>query len=63
MGVENWKAWQFLIGEWTGEWNGESGRGSGYLTVSPDLHDRVVVRRTHVDFMARQDIPAYAHDD
>lgn len=59
----NWKAWQFLIGDWAGEWHSESGSGIGSLSISPDLQGRILVRKTHVDFSSTTDHPAYAHDD
>jgi hypothetical protein len=63
MAPVNWKAWQFLIGDWVGEWTGESGPGRGLVTISPDLQGTILVRRTHVDFSATSGHPAYAHDD
>jgi hypothetical protein len=58
-----WEGWQFLIGEWVGEGGGEPGQGSAVFTFSPDLDNKVLVRRSHMDFPATPFRPAVVHDD
>ena len=53
----------FLLGEWEGRGGGGPGQGSGWFSFSPDLQQKVVVRRNHSDYPAAEGRPAYSHDD
>jgi tetratricopeptide (TPR) repeat protein len=59
----HWDAWQFVLGEWVAEGGGEPGQGTGVFSFLPDLQQRVLVRRNHVDYPETPSQPAFAHDD
>lgn len=59
----NWDAWNFLIGEWTGEGGGGPGQGTGSFSFALDLQGQALVRRNHSDYPAAAGNPAYTHDD
>lgn len=59
----DWRAWQFLIGEWVGAGGGGAGEGTGNFSFTTDLQSTILVRRNHSDFPASQEHPAYSHDD
>lgn len=59
----DWKAWNFLIGEWTGEGGGGPGQGSGSFSFALDLQGQMLVRRNHSDYPAADGKAAYSHDD
>jgi hypothetical protein len=59
----HWKAWQFLLGEWAGEGGGEPGQGSAVFTFYPDLQQKVLIRKNHVDYPATPAQPAWFHED
>ena len=61
--ASGWDAWEFLLGEWTGEGGGDPGQGTGWFTFSYDLQKTVLVRKNHVEYPATKDRPAFAHDD
>jgi len=63
MAAPDWKDLQFLLGEWTAAGSGEPSQGSGSVTFSFELGDRIFVRRNHLEFAATADQPAFAHDD
>ena len=58
-----WLAWQFLLGEWSGEGGGQPGQGVGTFAFRTDLQGAVLVRSNHSDFPASEGRPAYSHDD
>jgi hypothetical protein len=58
-----WDKWQFLIGEWVGVANGQPGSGSGRFSFNPDLNGNIMVRKSHTDFPAINNRPAFSHDD
>lgn len=58
-----WASWQFLIGEWVGEGSGQPGEGSGYFSFLPDLQNTVLMRKSHAEYPASKDRPAFSHDD
>ncbi len=59
----DWKAWEFLLGEWAAEGGGQPGQGSGTVTFSIEMDGNIFVRRNHLEFPATQAAPAFAHDD
>lgn len=61
--ADRWHAWQFLVGEWTGEGVGEPGKGTGGFSFSFDLEKRILVRKGRSDYPATKDRPAYSHRD
>ncbi len=58
-----WTPWKFFVGEWTGEGGGEPGKGTGGFSFAFDLEKKVLIRRSHSDYPATQDRPAYSHQD
>lgn len=58
-----WDKWQFLIGEWAGEANGQPGPGSGTFSFNLDLNGNILVRKSHTNFPAMNNRPAFSHDD
>ncbi len=60
-----WADWKFLIGEWTaGDSNGVPGAASGGgFTLRPELGGSVLVRRSHAEYPATKDHPAFTHED
>ena len=61
--LPDWKAFQFLIGDWVGEGSGSPGTGGGGFTFGLELQGHVLVRHNHTEFPASQGRPAYIHDD
>ena len=61
--IDRWSGWQFLVGEWVGEGTGKPGEGKGGFTITPDLHNTVLVRRNFADYPATKDKPAFTHED
>lgn len=60
---DDWGALRFLVGRWTAEGGGAPGQGSGGFSFEPDLQGRVMVRKSHTEYPATKDRPAFAHDD
>ena len=59
----DWGKWTRLIGEWKGEGNGKPGQGSGTFTIKPDLDKRILVRKAHSEYPAKDGGKATVHDD
>lgn len=59
----DWTRLQFLIGRWTAVGSGSPGEGRGEFSFAFDLQNRVMVRRSHTDYPATANQPAFAHDD
>jgi len=60
----DWSAFQFLLGEWTGEGSGQPGDSSaGAFTLAPDLDGTVLVRHSFADYPAAGGRPAVHHTD
>src|SRR5262245_28431929 len=58
-----WMKFQFLIGTWKAAGSGTPGESAGEFSFSLDLQKRVLVRRSHTDYPATANRPAFAHDD
>ena len=58
-----WTKFQFLIGTWKAAGSGSPGEGAGEFSFALDLQKRVLVRRSHTDYPATANRPAFAHDD
>ncbi len=63
MSADRWAAWQFVLGEWTGEGGGQPGEGAGGFTLYPELDGQILVRRNRVDYPATTATPAASHED
>jgi hypothetical protein len=61
--VGTWAAWQFLLGDWTGEGVGVPGQGAGTFSFRPDLQKAILVRENHSEYPATKDRQAFSHDD
>ena len=58
-----WTKFQFLLGSWNAAGSGNPGEGTGEFSFTPDLQNRVLVRRSHTAYPAAPNRPAFAHDD
>jgi hypothetical protein len=58
-----WAPYRFLVGRWTAEGHGEPGEGKGSFSFAFDLQERILVRRSRLDFPATPERPAFAHED
>jgi hypothetical protein len=61
--TKEWKAFDFVLGEWTWVGGGLPGQGKGVSTFRPELDGTVLVRKTHLDYAATKERAAFAHDD
>lgn len=59
----SWSKWTWLIGEWQGEGNGQPGQGGGKFSFQTDLDGKILVRKSHTDFPASGNRPAFSHTD
>ena len=59
----DWKKWNWLAGEWTGEGSGQPGKGGGIFSFNYDLDKNILVRKSHSEYPATSDKPAVIHDD
>jgi hypothetical protein len=58
-GVDHWKSFRFLIGNWTGDGTGPAGQGIGDLTVETDLSDSILKMTNQVDFTGKDKKTTY----
>jgi hypothetical protein len=61
--TNEWKEFDFLLGDWTWVGGGQPGQGNGVSTFRLDLNGTVLVRKTHLDYPATKERAAFAHDD
>ena len=61
--TNEWKDFDYLLGEWTWVGGGQPGQGKGVSTFRPELDGTVLVRKTHLDYPATKERAAFAHDD
>ena len=61
--AEDWGPLQFLVGKWTGEGGGGPGQGSGAFSFTPDLQNKVLVRKSFAEYPPANGKPAFRHDD
>ena len=59
----DWSAFQFLLGEWTGEGSGNPGQGNGIFTFSLELQDHILIRRNQSDYPETKTHAAFSHND
>ena len=59
----DWTQWRPLLGKWTATGTGKPGDSTGEISFALELHDRVIVRKSHSDYPAAADRPAFSHDD
>jgi hypothetical protein len=53
--TNEWKDFDFLVGEWTWVGGGQPGQGKGVSTFRPELDGTVLVRKTHLDYPATKE--------
>lgn len=58
-----WSKFQFMLGSWSAAGSGSPGEGAGEFSFTFDLQNRVLVRRSHTEYPASANRPAFAHDD
>ena len=58
-----WAPLAFLTGEWVGEGTGTPGEGIGGFSFLPEQDGRILVRKSHADYPATKEKPAYSHTD
>jgi hypothetical protein len=61
--TNEWKEFDFLIGEWTWVGGGQPGQGKGVSTFRTEMNGTVLVRKTHLDYPATKERAAFGHDD
>ena len=61
--TNEWKDFDFLLGEWTWVGGGQPGQAKGVSTFRPELDGTVLVRKTHLDYPATKERAAFAHDE
>jgi hypothetical protein len=59
----DWSAFQFLLGDWTGEGSGDPGQGNGAFTFSMDLQDHILIRRSQSNYPETKTHAAFSHND
>ena len=59
----DWRAWQFLLGDWVGEGSGAPGEAVGGFSIRYDLQQRILVRNNFADYPATPEHPAFTHND
>ena len=52
-GVDRWKAFRFLIGNWSGDGTGVAGQGVGDLSVETDLNESILKMTNQVNFTGK----------
>jgi hypothetical protein len=58
-----WDNWNWLMGKWIGEGSGQPGQGGGSFSFSLDLDKKIIVRKSHSEYPAKDNKPAIIHDD
>ena len=59
----DWKAWEFLLGEWEGGHEGDPGQGYGRFSFSLELDKNILARRSRTVFPTTPERQGYFHDD
>jgi hypothetical protein len=60
---DTWTALGSLVGTWSGEGTGDPGLGTGSFSFAWDLSQQILVRKSHADYPAANDRPAFSHQD
>lgn len=58
-----WDKWTWLTGTWKGEGGGQPGQSTGVFSFTPDLGNKILVRKAHSEYPAQGNKPAFVHDD
>ncbi|MBI3835995.1 MAG: PD40 domain-containing protein [Planctomycetes bacterium] len=61
---DNWKGWEFLIGDWVAQGGGKPGDAtSGSFSFTRELDGKVLVRKNRAEYPAANGRPASKHED
>ena len=58
-----WKDFDFLLGQWTWTGGGQPGQAKGSSSFEPEMNGTVLLRKVHLDYPASKDRAAFSHDD
>jgi hypothetical protein len=58
-----WIKWEWIMGDWHGEGSGQPGQGGGTFSFSPDLDNKILVRKSHSEYPATESKPFIIHND
>ncbi len=58
-----WDKWSWLTGMWTGSGIGQPGQIEGVFNFSPDLDQKIMVRKSHSEYPASGNKAKVIHDD
>jgi len=58
-----WSTWSWLAGDWKGEGSGVPGQGGGSFSFKSELDGKVLVRKSHSEYPARDKKGMTLHDD
>ncbi len=58
-----WNKWNWLMGEWSGESDGQTGRGGGTFSLNPGLDNKILIRKNHAEYPATDNKPQIIHED
>ncbi|MDP4263312.1 MAG: hypothetical protein Q8941_12370 [Bacteroidota bacterium] len=58
-----WNKYKWLIGNWEGEGDGKPGDGKGWFSLQEDLSGKILVRKNHSEYPAKNEKPGIIHDD
>jgi hypothetical protein len=61
--ADTWTALGSLVGTWAGEGTGDPGPGTGGFSFNWELQQKILVRKSHADYPATKDRPAFSHQD
>lgn len=56
-------SWKWLTGEWKGEGSGQPGQGGGTFSFIPDLNNKIIVRKSHSEYITEQSKTPVIHED
>jgi hypothetical protein len=58
-----WDKWDWLMGDWVGEGSGQPGQGGGTFSFKPDLNNKILVRKSHSEYIQPENKPTVIHED
>lgn len=61
--TDTWDKWKTLEGEWIGEGNGQPGEGEGSFSFHLDLNQKILVRKSHSEYVSKENNSNTIHDD
>src|ERR1700693_1226171 len=62
--AQDWRPLEFLVGHWTGEGTtADQGSGTGAFSFTPDLQNKILLRKNFAEYPKANGKSAYRHDD